>query len=124
MLHRRDFVASTTAALLAGPALAAGAWRKRAAALGMDTPRFGLVTYLWGRDLALADLLAACEARGIPAGPINTMAEVFADPQIAARGLRVDLGGVPSVRSPLVFSEAELKLERPSPRLGEDDERR
>ena len=76
------------------------------------------------RTFARADLLTACEARGIPAGPINTMAEVFADPQIAARGLRVDLGGVPSVRSPLVFSEAELKLERPSPRLGEDDERR
>lgn len=72
MLHRRDFVASTTAALLAGPALAAGAWRKRAAALGMDAPRFGLVTYLWGRDLALADLLAACAGSGLDGVELRT----------------------------------------------------
>ncbi len=76
------------------------------------------------RTIAKAHLLAACEEQGIPAGPINTMAEVFADPQIVARGLRVDLDGVPSVRSPLVFSDAELKLDRPSPRLGEDDAER
>jgi len=66
-----------------------------------------------------ADLLAACEADGIPAGPINDMAEVFADPQVVARGLRVELDGVPSVRSPLRFSDAGLAQERAAPRLGE-----
>ena len=68
-----------------------------------------------------ADLLAACEAEGVPAGPINDMGEVFADPQVVARGLKLDLDGVPSVRSPFVFSGSELSLERPSPGLGEHD---
>ncbi len=69
-----------------------------------------------------ADLLTACEARGVPAGPINDLGEVFDDPQIKARGMRVDLDGVPSVRSPLVFSDADLSLGRPSPKLGEHNE--
>ncbi|WP_343080242.1 CaiB/BaiF CoA-transferase family protein [Ostreiculturibacter nitratireducens] len=70
---------------------------------------------------AKAELLSACEAEGVPAGPINELSEVFDDPQIVARGLKLDLGGVPTVRSPFVFSGAELALERPSPKLGEDD---
>ena len=72
------------------------------------------------RTFAKADLLAACEAEGIPAGPINDMAEVFADPQVKARGLQIAPGGVPGVRGPFRFSDAELRLDRPSPRLGED----
>jgi len=68
-----------------------------------------------------ADLLAACEAKGIPAGPINNMEEMFADPQVRARGMQIELEGVPGVRSPFRFSEAELKLERASPKLGQDD---
>jgi crotonobetainyl-CoA:carnitine CoA-transferase CaiB-like acyl-CoA transferase len=67
----------------------------------------------------MADLLAACEAEGVPAGPINDMAQVFADPQVVARGLRIDPGGVPGVRSPMTFSGAALRLDRPSPGLGE-----
>jgi crotonobetainyl-CoA:carnitine CoA-transferase CaiB-like acyl-CoA transferase len=65
------------------------------------------------------DLLAACEAGGVPAGPINDLAEVFADPQIVARGMRIDPGGLPGVRSPFAFSGAELALDRPAPRLGQ-----
>jgi crotonobetainyl-CoA:carnitine CoA-transferase CaiB-like acyl-CoA transferase len=65
-------------------------------------------------------LLDACHAAGVPAGPINRLDEVFADPQVIARGLRVDLGGMPGVRSPFVFSDAELALDRPSPMHGED----
>ena len=68
-----------------------------------------------------ADLLAACEAKGVPAGPINNMAEVFDDPQVKARGMKVTLGGVPGVRSPFRFSGSELALSRPSPTLGQDD---
>lgn len=67
-----------------------------------------------------AELLAGCEAEGIPAGPINDMAEVFDDPHVKARGMQVELDGIPSVRSPFVFSDAELALKRPSPKLGED----
>ena len=71
------------------------------------------------RRFTKADLLAACEGAGVPAGPINDLSEVFADPQVVHRGMRLDLGGIPSVRSPIVFSGAELALDRPSPKLGE-----
>jgi crotonobetainyl-CoA:carnitine CoA-transferase CaiB-like acyl-CoA transferase len=64
------------------------------------------------------DLLAACEAHGVPAGPINDLGETFADPQVVARGMRVDLDGVPSVRLPISFSDAEATATTPSPRLG------
>jgi crotonobetainyl-CoA:carnitine CoA-transferase CaiB-like acyl-CoA transferase len=70
------------------------------------------------------EVLGGLEKRGVPAGPINTVADVFADPQIKYRGMRVDLplpqgGTVPSVRTPIQFSAAELSLGRASPRLGE-----
>ncbi len=66
-----------------------------------------------------ADLLAACEAQGVPAGPINDLGEVFADPQVVERELRVDLDGVPGIRSPFRFSDARLSLKHASPRLDE-----
>lgn len=77
--------------------------------------------------LSKADLLAACEREGVPAGPINSIAETFADPQVKARGLRVDLPDadgnlIPGVRTPIVFSGTPLVYERPSPRLGEHTE--
>ena len=68
-----------------------------------------------------ADLLAACEAKGVPAGPINDMAEVMADPQVIARGMQIDTAGVPGVRTPIRFSDSELVLGRPAPKLGEDN---
>ncbi len=67
-----------------------------------------------------ADLLSACEAEGVPAGPINDLAEVFSDPQVIARGLRIAPEGLPGVRSPIRFSDAELALDRPAPKLGAD----
>ena len=70
-----------------------------------------------------ANLLDACHAHGVPGGPINRLDEVFADPQVIARGLRVDLGGMPGVRSPFTFSDAELALDCPSPMLGGDEAR-
>jgi crotonobetainyl-CoA:carnitine CoA-transferase CaiB-like acyl-CoA transferase len=70
--------------------------------------------------LTKAQLLAACEAHGVPAGPINDMADLFDDPQIKARGMQLSLDGVPSVRSPFRFSDADLVLERSSPKLGAD----
>lgn len=64
------------------------------------------------------DLLAACEAATVPAGPINDMADVMADPQVIARGMQIETEGVPGVRSPMVFSDAELELTRAAPKLG------
>ncbi|MGB5558873.1 MAG: CaiB/BaiF CoA-transferase family protein [Paracoccaceae bacterium] len=69
-----------------------------------------------------ADLLAACEAAGVPAGPINDMSEVFADPQVIHRGLRSDIDGLPTVRAPFRFSGADLPLQRASPKLNEHGE--
>ncbi|MDQ1198945.1 CaiB/BaiF CoA-transferase family protein [Agrobacterium sp. SORGH_AS 787] len=70
------------------------------------------------------DLLTACESNAVPAGPINSIEEMFADPQIQARGLRIDLEAadgtvIPGVRTPIVLSETPLRYDRPSPRLGE-----
>ncbi len=70
------------------------------------------------RGWSKADLLAACEGAGVPAGPINDMAEVFADPQVVARGMKVEDDGVPGVRTPIVFSDAELAPSRAAPTLG------
>ena len=78
------------------------------------------------RDWQAAELLSRLEAVGVPAGPVNTVREVFADPQVVHRQMKVMIdapdiegGSVPSVRSPLQFSGAQLSLSRPSPRLGE-----
>jgi len=71
-------------------------------------------------------LLSALEKQGVPAGPINTVEDVFADPQVTARGMRIDLpsasakgGTIPSVRSPIVMNGEPMAASRPSPRLGE-----
>jgi crotonobetainyl-CoA:carnitine CoA-transferase CaiB-like acyl-CoA transferase len=73
-----------------------------------------------------ADLLAALEAANVPAGPINTVAEAFADPQAIARGMRIDLpatgvrgGTAPSVRSPIMLDGEPYAADRSAPRLGE-----
>lgn len=79
------------------------------------TARLTAATKRWSK----ADLLAACEAEGVPAGPINDLEGVFADPQVQARGMQIAPGGVPGVRSPFTFSGADLALGRPAPKLGE-----
>ena len=66
----------------------------------------------------------ALEAAGVPNGPINTIEQVFAEPQAIARGLRLELahplaGKVPLTRSPMRFSATALEHERPPPLLGE-----
>ncbi|AID31030.2 CoA transferase [Mesorhizobium loti] len=71
-----------------------------------------------------APLLAKLEAASVPASPINTIGQMFADPQTIARGMRLDLDDghgnlLPSVRAPMVMSGTPLVYERPSPRLGE-----
>jgi crotonobetainyl-CoA:carnitine CoA-transferase CaiB-like acyl-CoA transferase len=67
------------------------------------------------------DLLALCEEHNVPAGPINSMKDTFDDPQVIARGMQIELDGVPGINSPFKFSGAELSLQRPAPKLGEDD---
>jgi crotonobetainyl-CoA:carnitine CoA-transferase CaiB-like acyl-CoA transferase len=81
----------------------------------------------------IADILAtrerdhwvsACGRAGVPCGPINTIPEVFADPQVMHRGMLIEIahalaGTVPQVASPMRFANAPLKHERPPPLLGE-----
>ena len=70
-------------------------------------------------------LIASLEKAGVPAGPINSVADVFADPQVLARHMRVDLdapdaagGTIPGVRTPIVFDGEPAVATRPSPALG------
>ena len=70
------------------------------------------------------DWLAPLEAAGVPCGPINRLDQVFADPQVIARGMRVDMphplaGTVPQVGNPLKFSSTPVAYTRPPPLLGE-----
>jgi crotonobetainyl-CoA:carnitine CoA-transferase CaiB-like acyl-CoA transferase len=70
-----------------------------------------------------ADLSAALDAAGVPVGPINSIADVFADPQVIHRGLARDLvaddgSRVPTVASPIVLDGVRQIANRASPKLG------
>jgi len=71
------------------------------------------------RQFSRDDLLQRLEAATVPAGPINTVADLFADPQFAFREMKITPDGVPGLRTPIRFSEAELATERRAPRLDE-----
>ncbi len=64
------------------------------------------------------EVLAAFEAAGVPAGPINDVSEALADSQIRHRGLQIAPEGVPGLKTPIAFSESELALTRSAPLLG------
>ncbi|TPE50433.1 CaiB/BaiF CoA transferase family protein [Amaricoccus solimangrovi] len=70
-------------------------------------------------ELPRAEALAIMDRAGVPAGPINTVAEAFAEPQALARGIARDIGGSRAPRPPMRFSAAELAADRPPPRLDE-----
>ncbi|MBQ1497898.1 MAG: CoA transferase [Sphingomonas sp.] len=68
------------------------------------------------RQWAKADLYEALEAEGVPAGPINTVDEVFADPQVAARGMKIERDGLPGIATPIMIDGERMAAERASPR--------
>jgi crotonobetainyl-CoA:carnitine CoA-transferase CaiB-like acyl-CoA transferase len=73
---------------------------------------------------ARADWLSALEAAKVPCGPINDLADVFADPQVLAREMTVEMphplsGSVRLVASPMKFSATPVQYQRPPPLLGE-----
>ncbi len=99
--------------------------KSRLAHRGVLVPR---LTELCMR-MTSADILAKLEAVGVPAGPINTLDQVFNDPQVIHRGVKLNLpsaaakgGTIPGVRTPLVIGGRPMAHERPSPRLGEHTE--
>lgn len=61
------------------------------------------------------ELLEALEAAVVPAGPINSVKEALADPQIQHRGMQISPEGVPGLRTPITFSRSQLELKRASP---------
>jgi crotonobetainyl-CoA:carnitine CoA-transferase CaiB-like acyl-CoA transferase len=78
------------------------------------------------RQMHRDDLLAKLEAVGVPAGPINNLEQVFSDPQVIHRGMRLELpseaardGRIPGVRTPITLDGAPMASQRPAPRLGE-----
>jgi crotonobetainyl-CoA:carnitine CoA-transferase CaiB-like acyl-CoA transferase len=71
-----------------------------------------------------AHWVAAMEAAGVPCGPINTIDQVFQDPQVQARGLRVEMphptaGTVPLVANPIRLSGTPVDYRRAPPTLGQ-----
>ena len=71
-----------------------------------------------------AQWVAQLEAVGVPCGPINDLAQVFADPQVQARGLAMQLphalaGLVPQVASPIRLSKTPVEYRNAPPLLGE-----
>jgi crotonobetainyl-CoA:carnitine CoA-transferase CaiB-like acyl-CoA transferase len=78
------------------------------------------------KRFAKADIIAQLEAVQVPAGPINTLADVFADPQVIAREMRIERpsaaakdGKIPGIRTPIKIDGVAAAAERASPRLGE-----
>jgi crotonobetainyl-CoA:carnitine CoA-transferase CaiB-like acyl-CoA transferase len=72
------------------------------------------------------DLLAKLEAQGVPAGPINNVEQVFEDPQVIHRGMKLDLpskaakkGSIPGVRTPIVIDGWRAASENSAPLLGQ-----
>ncbi|UQY36980.1 CoA transferase [Pseudomonas fulva] len=75
-----------------------------------------------------AEWVTVLEAAGVPCGPVNDLHQVFADPQVIARGLRLDLahplaGSTPQVASPLRLSASPVEYRQAPPLLGEHTER-
>ncbi len=72
------------------------------------------------------ELLTLCEQYGVPAGPINSLDDVFADPQVMARGMKIDCvdkhgQSLPGLRTPIRFSNAVLATGKAAPMLGDDN---
>ena len=113
-------------AILGEPGLAAlPAYKDNAGRLAHRAELVARLCALTSR-LPREELLQKLEAAGVPAGPINDLEQVFSDPQVKHRGMKLDLpsaaakgGTIPGVRSPIVIDGEAMASERPAPRLGE-----
>ncbi|MEP6906821.1 MAG: CaiB/BaiF CoA-transferase family protein [Pseudoxanthomonas sp.] len=71
-----------------------------------------------------AQWISALESQSVPCGPINTIDQVFADPQVVARGMRIEMlhphaGPIPLVANPICFSDTPISYRLPPPTLGQ-----
>jgi crotonobetainyl-CoA:carnitine CoA-transferase CaiB-like acyl-CoA transferase len=80
------------------------------------------------RALTMAELFDRLDAAGVPCGPVNTIDQVFEEPQAVHRGLEVDLvrddlsAPTRTVASPIRLSETPVRYDRAPPALGADTE--
>ena len=81
----------------------------------------GVENNLGGHARKIAELVRSFRA-GVPGGPINTLEDVFADPQVLARKMRIDLpsrfakgGSIPGVRSPITVNGVRMSADRAPP---------
>ena len=104
-----DKIFARLAEAMGRPEMAAGGMATTAGRIARREEVNGLVAD-WAAGLTMAELGAACDAADVPWGPINSIADIFEDPQFAARGnlLRV-----------LDERAGELVLPAPVPRLTE-----
>jgi len=117
-LFRKFCEASAQAALAADP---------RFATNGKRVENRAELTRLLGevfRRRTTAEWVDLLEKAGVPNGPINDLEQVYAEPQVKARGIRVDLdhpvaGKLPTVASPMRFSGTPVEYRRGPPVLGE-----
>jgi crotonobetainyl-CoA:carnitine CoA-transferase CaiB-like acyl-CoA transferase len=90
--------------------------------------REALITGLCGltSKLTRAEILQRLDKVNVPAGPINNLDDVFADPQVIHRGMQLKLpsdaapgGTLPGVRTPIIIGGDKMASPRPAPRLGQ-----
>ena len=79
------------------------------------------------RAKTTAEWIAALEPLGVPCGPINRLDQVYADPQVQHRGMKIDVphplaGAIPLVANPIKYSRTPLTYDKPPPLLGEHTE--
>lgn len=75
----------------------------------------------------MADIIGGLEARKVPVGPVNTLGQVFASEQVAARGMKIEMaredvakGAVSLIGNPLNFSKTPVTYRSPPPRFAQD----
>ena len=71
-----------------------------------------------------AQWVTLLETMGVPCGPINKLDDVYNDPQVRHRGLKIDVphplaGSVPLVANPIKFSRTPIVYDMPPPLVGE-----
>jgi crotonobetainyl-CoA:carnitine CoA-transferase CaiB-like acyl-CoA transferase len=93
-------------------------WATNAGRLEHKPALFATITAAT-KGFARDDLLAKLEAVGVPAGPINDVAQALTDPQVVAREMVIRGERIDGLRTPIRFSDATLVTGKPAPRLGE-----
>jgi crotonobetainyl-CoA:carnitine CoA-transferase CaiB-like acyl-CoA transferase len=112
--------------ILGDPQLAeVSAYNDNKGRLGHRAELVGKLSALTSR-FSRAELLTKLEGAGIPGGPINDLQQVFSDPQVVHRGMRLEVnnphakdGKSPGIRTPIMLDGVPVASDRPPPRLGE-----